>query len=53
VEKVEVEALVAQQPFLDRRGLVGREVVEDHVNVERGADVTVDLVQERDKSALV
>jgi len=34
-------------------GLVGREVVQDDVDVELGGDLAVDLVEERDESAAV
>src|SRR6266851_10007960 len=41
--EVEVESLVTQQPAMDSGGLVGRQVVEDHMQVEVVGDVAVDL----------
>src|SRR5690606_15008559 len=40
---------VAQQPALHGRCLVGRQVVQDDVDVQVLGDVAVDLVQERDE----
>jgi hypothetical protein len=47
--EVEVEAPVAQQPFVDERGLVGLKIVEDHVHVELMGNLAVDRVQEGDE----
>jgi hypothetical protein len=44
---VEVEPWVAQQPALDRRGLVGGVVVEHQVKVKVVWDLVVDLLEER------
>jgi hypothetical protein len=45
---VEVEPLVAQQPLVNRWGLVGRQVVQHDMHVEVLWNFTVDLVQELD-----
>ncbi len=42
--EVEVEPAMTQQPLVDGRGLVRREVVQDHVHVEVLGDLPVDLV---------
>jgi hypothetical protein len=47
--EVEVEPAVAQEPAVHGGGLVGGEVVEDHVHVQVFGDVAVDLVQEGDE----
>src|SRR5215210_1388616 len=47
--EVEVEAAVAQQPGVHGGGLVGRQVVEDHVHGQVLGDLAVDLVQEGDE----
>ena len=44
--EVEMEAAVPQQPAVHEWGLVGSEVVEDHVYVELGGHLSVHLVQE-------
>jgi hypothetical protein len=46
---VKVEAAVPQQPLVDGWGLVRGQVVDDHVDVQVGGDVAVDLVQEGDE----
>jgi hypothetical protein len=46
---VEVESVVAEEPLVYGRCLVGGEVVQDHVDVEAVGDVAVDLVQKRDE----
>jgi hypothetical protein len=40
---------MASEPSFDRRGLVGRGVVEHQVHVEVGGDLGVDLLEERQK----
>src|SRR6266508_419220 len=37
--EVEVEAAVTKQPFVHGRGLVGGQVVQDHVHVQVGGDL--------------
>jgi putative transposase len=46
--EMEVEPLVAQQPLVNRWGLVGRQVVQHDMHVEVLWNFTVDLVQELD-----
>jgi hypothetical protein len=41
---MQVEAVVAQQPSLHGRRLMGRKIVQDDVNVEQSRDLAVDLV---------
>ena len=41
-----VEARMAEQPFLNKRRLVGAVVVEDEVHVEVGRNLLVDVIQE-------
>ena len=43
--KVELEARVAGHPSFDQRGLMRREIVEDHVDGEGGVHPLVDLAQ--------
>ena len=40
---------MAQQPAVDERGLMGAQIVQDHVHVELFGDFAVDLVQEGDE----
>jgi len=44
--EVEVEAAVAQEPLLHLGGLMGNEVVQDHVHLEPFGHVAVDQAQE-------
>ena len=44
--EVEVEPPVSEQPPLNLRGFVGRQVVQDHVDIELVGDFPVDLVEE-------
>ncbi len=46
--EVEVEAAVAQEPVVDFRGLVGGEIIEDHMDIEICGELAVDLVEKRD-----
>ena len=47
--EMEVKAAVAQQPALHGGRFVGREIVQDHMHIQFGRDLPVDLVQEGDQ----
>ena len=47
--EVEVDARMAEQPPMHRRGFVRGEVVQHDVDVQRGLDARVDLAQEGDE----